>query len=108
MKIFGFAGYSGSGKTTLIEQLIPLLAEYAGPVRASAATILSLQGRIEHPKEALISLVGEFQNPNWTTLLETMSTARETGQLSAGVASASVLDLLDLLKAMQHHVQTLK
>ena len=91
------------------EQLVPIIADATGPIRACAATILGLEGKkSESPKEALKLLTGQFSDRNWSDILMNMSTAREEQELKAGEAAATLLGLLDLLKAMHKYIQGLK
>ncbi|HXH30834.1 MAG TPA: nucleotidyltransferase domain-containing protein [Bacteriovoracaceae bacterium] len=91
------------------EQLVPIIADFTGPIRASAATILELESKGEfHPKEALQTFVQQLPGSNWTEILKNMSIAREEQELKTGEATATILGLLDLLKAMHDRVQGLK
>ncbi len=88
------------------EQLVPIIADVAGPIRASAATILSLQGTNGvHPKEALEMLCKELAQDNWSDILKNFSIAREEQELKHGEAEKTVLGILRLLKAMYEQVQ---
>ncbi len=89
------------------EQLIPVIADVTGPIRACAATILNLEGGSQvHPKEALQALTLKFQG-NWEETLKNMSVAREEMDLSPGKAAATLLGQLDLLEAMQTYTKRL-
>lgn len=91
------------------EKLVPIIADAAGPLRASAATLLRLEGRQGvHPKEALQELARRLPVEGLDTTLKNMSLAREELELGPGEAAATVLGLLGLLKAMLGHVQGLK
>ncbi len=91
------------------EQLVPIIADSTGPIRACAATILALEGNKQsNPKEALQVLTGQFVGQNWSDILNNMSTAREQKELKSGEASATLLGLLDLLKFMHERLQGLK
>lgn len=91
------------------EQLVSIIADVAGPIRASAATILGLEGKKGiHPKEALQAFTQQLHGHNWSEVLKNMSTAREEQELESGEATSTMLGLLDLLKAMQKHVQGMK
>lgn len=91
------------------EQLVPIIADAAGPIRACAATILGLEGVASvSPKEALQTLSNKFSDKNWSETLVHMSTAREQQQLKSGEAAKTLLRILDLLQAMHGYVQGLK
>lgn len=91
------------------EQLVPIIADATGPIRACAATILGLEGKkANHPKEALQILTNQYPNKNWSDILKNMSTAREEQELKSGDAASTLLGLLDLLTTMHRHVQGLK
>jgi predicted nucleotidyltransferase len=91
------------------EQLVPIIADVSGPIRASAATILSLGGKKGiHPKEALQTFVQQLPGTNWSEILKNMSAAREEQELKAGEAASTLLGLLDLLKKMHEHIQGMK
>ncbi|HXH75438.1 MAG TPA: nucleotidyltransferase domain-containing protein [Bacteriovoracaceae bacterium] len=83
------------------EQLVPIIADVTGPIRATAATILELENKGEfHPKEALQIFAQQLAGRNWTEILKNMSIAREEQELKSGEATATLLGLLDLLKAI--------
>lgn len=86
------------------EQLVPLIADAAGPIRTSAATLLKLEGRGEfHPKEALQELAPRLQGGASAKLLAGISAAREIRDFPPGEAAATVAALLDLVKSMHAH-----
>jgi hypothetical protein len=88
------------------EQLVHIIADITGPIRAAAATILSLNGKKEiHPKEALAELTTQFKNTNWAPVLVSMSKAREGQDFSPGEETATIMGLLALLKAMYSHIE---
>jgi predicted nucleotidyltransferase len=83
------------------EQLAPLVADAAGPLRAAAETILELEGRpAPSPKEALERLATELDAPAWREPLEELSHAREHGTLASGVAGPLLLRLVELAQAL--------
>ena len=91
------------------EQLVPIIADVAGPIRAIAATLLALEGQNEiHPKEELFSLTQQLLGQKYTEILKNMSTAREEQELKTGEAAKALLGILDILAAMQKHVQGMK
>ncbi len=84
------------------EQLAPLVADAAGPLRSAAALILSLEGRpAATSKAALETLAAEIGPAGSGALLAHLSTARESGSLPPGVARPAVLELIDLAQAMR-------
>ena len=84
------------------EQTARVLAEVAGPLRASAATLLELSGKgVTSPKAALESFVRDLPGDGWQEILATLSRAREGQPLGKGVAPATLLCLIDLAAAMQ-------
>jgi hypothetical protein len=90
-------------------ELATLLADVAGPLRAAAATIASIEGTQGlHPKEALAALVTRLPGKDWQPLLAQLSVARETQRVAPAAAATTVVDLLDLLHAMQRHLQALR
>jgi predicted nucleotidyltransferase len=83
------------------EQAARVLAEVAGPLRASAATLLELAGKGgPSPKVALESLVRELPGEGWQEILATLSRVREGQPLGKGVAPATLLRLIELAAAM--------
>ena len=91
------------------EQLVPVIADVTGPIRSIAATILGLDGNGEmHPKEALQEFSQRLPGASWSDILKNMSIAREVQELKPGAAVSTMLGLIDLLSAMQRHVQGLR
>jgi predicted nucleotidyltransferase len=89
------------------EQLVHVIAEVASPIRTCAATLLSLEGKLEsHPKEALAMLTKELPG-DWSKLLANISTARQEQELKSGDEASTVLKMLDLLSAMQQRLSVL-
>lgn len=88
-------------------QLVLAIADSAGPIRSSAATILELEGKSTNsPKEALEQLVISFPGNQWKAILESISQARETQELS-GQAEYVIINLIELLKLMFERVNKL-
>ena len=91
------------------EQLVQLIADAAPPLRASAASILQLEGQSEpSAKIALEHIASELQAPYLTELLQTMSQARESGKLPPGVASPAVMGLIDLTQSLRERAALLQ
>ena len=83
------------------EQLVPLVADAAGPLRAAAELILELEGRpAPSPKEALERLATELDANAWREPLALLSQARERAALAAGVAGPLLLRIVELAQAL--------
>jgi hypothetical protein len=86
------------------ERLALLVAETAGPLRAAAATLLSLEGKpAPSPREALERVAGEAAAPT----LRALSQARETGKLEPGAGRATTLALIELARRMHERATAL-
>lgn len=63
-------------------------SNFAGPLRASAASILSLEGApVPSPKEALRRVAATLPGGDWPSLVESLSAVREKRPLAPGEAS---------------------
>jgi predicted nucleotidyltransferase len=84
------------------EQLPLVIAEFAGPLRASAAAILELQGKPAlPPREALVSLLATLgDGDSFTPLLSRISEARESQSLPPGTAAETLLRLSELAERL--------
>lgn len=83
------------------EQCALTVAEAAGPLRTSAASILELEGRGRlAPKEALETLARELGDARHEELLPHISEAREQRVLPAGRAAALLFATLELARAL--------
>jgi predicted nucleotidyltransferase len=79
------------------ERLALLLAEVAGPLRASAAEILELEGSTPPaPREALEQVVRTLPGGNWNTVLAAVTEARETKAVEPATAGPVLLQVIDL------------
>ena len=84
------------------EQLAFVIADFAGPLRACAATLLRIQGQtVENPKTALQQVVSRLNETRFNELLKLISEAREQGALDVEVAERVVFDMMDLVDRMQ-------
>ena len=84
------------------EQLAPLIADAAGPLRAAAEIMLTLEGRpATSPKAALELLGSELGDARWNAALASLSQARETGALPPGAARGTLLALIALAEALR-------
>jgi len=75
------------------EQLVPVIADAAGPLRAAAGALARLEGmKVSSPRDALSNLAGEL-GVEYAAAVANLSRAREAGTLSAGSAGATLLAL---------------
>ena len=85
-----------------------VVAEAAGPLRATAAAVLDLEGRsAASPKAALAAVVDHWPEASWKPLLESMSSARQTRTLPPGTARETLLGVIALADRLQHHLEEL-
>ena len=90
------------------EQAARALADAAGPLRSSAASLLALSGRpAPSPKEALAAFAAKLPGEGWETVLANLSAAREGRPLPAGAAPASLRRLVDLAHALSESARSL-
>lgn len=83
------------------EQLALVIADSAGPLRASAATLLELEGHTaDSPKSALERIADEAGEKGWQNTLAQISQARETRLLPPGVAKKTIVELMALCQTM--------
>jgi predicted nucleotidyltransferase len=83
------------------EQKVRMIAQSSGPVRACAAAILELEGvAASSPKEALQVFVQRLPQRDWSTLVENLSAARNELAPAGEAASATISQLLNLLREM--------
>jgi hypothetical protein len=79
------------------DRLAALLADAAGPLRASAAEILELEGSpAVAPREALEQIARTIPGGNWDQVLVAISEARETRAVEPGAARSILLRVIDL------------
>lgn len=75
-------------------------ANFAGPLRAAAASLLSLEGRpVPSPKEALRQIASTLPGDGWPGLVESLSAVRERRPLAPGEA-ARILGRLPALAGL--------
>ena len=78
------------------ERLAALVADAAGPLRASAAEIIELEGsKPPPPREALEQLAGALPAGEWRDVLEAVREARAR-KTEPGIAGPLLLKLIDL------------
>jgi hypothetical protein len=91
------------------EQLALVVADTAGPLRSTAASVLELQGTtIKSGKEALERFINQTPGQKWHEVLPHLSEARETRLLPAGVASATLLQLIDITSELRSAIGQLR
>lgn len=79
------------------ERLILLLADAAGPLRASAAEIIELEGSAAPaPREALKQVSLTLVDGEWDETLAAISRARTTKAIEPGTAGPLLLKVIDL------------
>lgn len=83
------------------EQVVLIIADFAGPIRACASTIVELTEKtIKLPKEALEQIVKSFQEPGWDKVLNSISQARETRSLIDASPNQVLFKLMELTQRM--------
>jgi predicted nucleotidyltransferase len=91
------------------EQLALLIADAAGPLRSSAASLLKLEGQPPlAPKEALEKVVREMNDADLSTALNEISAAREERQLPPGKAAPALMSLIELTRRLRERVARLQ
>jgi len=91
------------------EQLALAVAEAAGPLRSTAATILDLQGKpISSSKLALENFVQTSGNSSWSEVLKRISEAREKRLLPQGIAGPTLLQLIEIAASIRAEIGILK
>ena len=87
------------------EQLARVVADAAGPLRSSAASLRQLEGAPPlPPKEALEAAVRDMNDAALTQALRDVSAAREDQPLAPGTAGTTMLALLTLTKGLRERV----
>ena len=90
------------------EQLALVIADAAGPLRASAVSLLHLEGQpVLAPKEALEKIVTDMNNGKLSEALLEVSSAREDRQLNPGKAAPTLMGLIELTRLMRERVERL-
>lgn len=88
------------------EQLVRVIADVAGPLRSSAATLLELEGRqVPSPKKALEVLTEAMGYSGRQEILNSISQARETCLLPPGVAGRVLFELIALAEAIRSRAE---
>ena len=90
------------------EQLVHVVADFAGPLRASAATLLELEGQpVASPKEALEKAAESVLLSDGGSSLALLTEARSTGKLPPQKAGPLLFDMIALAEAMKARTERL-
>ena len=91
------------------EQLIPLIADAAGPLRSCAATLLELEGKsFDSPRAALERVAAEtFGEAEASTILSRLTASRTARVLDPGQAPPTFFGLSQLAREMWKRAETL-
>ena len=90
------------------EQLGRVIADAAPPLRASAASILQIEGNpAPSPKKALERLVAGFNDPALTDVLNAMTHVRGGDPLGPGDAPKALMDLMRLTEQLRARADAL-
>jgi hypothetical protein len=90
------------------ERISELIAEWAGPLRSCAATLLELERKpAAPPKEALVNFVAALGEPGWDKVMEDISEARERHLLTASDADATLIRMIDLAARLRARVDSI-
>ncbi len=90
------------------EQLGRVIADAAPPLRASAASILQLEGNpAPSPKKALERVVAALNDPGLSAVLVAMSKVRGGERLEPGQAPAILIDLMRLIERLRTQAEQL-
>ena len=90
------------------ERLAVILADAVGPIRASAAEILDLEGSpAPSAREALDRLASQWSPDKAVPLIESIRTAREKRRLDSGEAPSVYLQALDLVRYLHRRADSL-
>jgi predicted nucleotidyltransferase len=91
------------------EQLGRVIADAAPPLRASAASLLQLEGNpAPSPKKALERVVASLHDPAFTDALNAMTHVRGGDRLEPGDAPKAMIDLMRLTEKLRAHVERLE
>jgi hypothetical protein len=92
------------------EQLVATIADAAGPLRASAAALLELEGTpVTSGKEALEQIAASLpEGTERTRDLDLVSEARQRRSLPTGLAGPVLLHLIELARAMLQRADNIR
>jgi predicted nucleotidyltransferase len=90
------------------EHLAAIIADSAGPLRASAATLMKLEGQeAASPKEALSRFAADLSGGPWQPILDRISEARENLSVAPGDAGNLMFSLMELATRLEERVARL-
>jgi predicted nucleotidyltransferase len=91
------------------EQLVAMIADMAGPLRACAATLLELEGTpVGSPKEALQQVAASLpDSAGRTEEISRISEARQERALAPGVAAPTLFHLIEVATSMRTRADAL-
>ncbi len=79
------------------ERISELIADWAGPLRSCAATLLEVEGQpAAAPKEALINFAAGLEGPGWDEVMNHISEARHRRMLTAGAGDVTLIRMIEL------------
>ncbi|HSB63197.1 MAG TPA: nucleotidyltransferase domain-containing protein [Thermoanaerobaculia bacterium] len=82
------------------------VASFVGPLRATAASILALEGAaVPRPKEALRTLAAALPGDGWNALVERLSAVREQRPLASGEAPGILARLPELARLLRERAR---
>ncbi|WP_454775352.1 hypothetical protein [Janthinobacterium tructae] len=90
------------------EQLAGAIADAAGPLRSTAASLAQLDGRPLAGKQALEAFVDQLGDPALHAALQAMSTARETARLAPGQALPAFTSLMAITERLREHAEQMR
>jgi len=91
------------------EQLGRVIADAAPPLRASAASLLQLEGNpAPSPKKALERVIAGLNDPELTDVLHAMTHVRGGDRLEPGDAPKAMVSLMRLTEKLREHVERLE
>jgi predicted nucleotidyltransferase len=91
------------------EQLGRVIADAAPPLRASAASLLQLEGNpAPSPKKALERVIAGLNDPALTEVLGAMTKVRGGDRLEPGDAPKTLVNLMRLTEKLREHVERLE
>jgi hypothetical protein len=91
------------------EQLGRVIADAAPPLRASAASLLQLEGNpAPSPKKALERVIAGLNDPELTDALNAMTHVRGGDRLEPGDAPKAMVSLMRLTEKLREHVEHLE